>query len=138
MQKQKLVGIVACSGEELPEGTVTRVAVWKAFGKLMSPSIVATCLPLFLAGQQQEREFARDNPIVTVEGCEKRCAEKAVCMFGGKPHATIVVTDVENETGLTAKFRVYLGEDGEKLSDIIAERIAKEVEEVLTKGDSNE
>jgi uncharacterized metal-binding protein len=138
MSKSKLVGIVACSGEELPEGTVTRAATWKAFGKLMSPSIVATCLPLFLAGQQQEREFARDNPTITIEGCEKRCAEKAIRMFGGKPRATFVVTDIEDETGLTPKSRVYLGETGEKLTDIIAERIKNEVKKILSEGSEHE
>lgn len=135
MSQPKLVGVVACSGEELPEGTVSRVAVWKAFGKLMSPKIVTTCLPLFLAGQQQEREFVWTHPTVTIEGCEKRCAERALRMFGGNPKATFVVTDIEKETGLTPKSRVYLGEKGEKLADIIAEKITSEVEKILSEGD---
>jgi len=126
--------VVACSGEEIPEGTVSRVAVWKAFGKLMSPKIVTTCLPLFLAGQQQEREFVWTHPTVTIEGCEKRCAERALRMFGGNPKATFVVTDIEKETGLTPKSRVYLGEKGEKLADIIAEKITSEVEKILSEG----
>lgn len=135
MSQSKLVGVVACSGEEIPEGTVSRVAVWKAFGKLMSPKIVTTCLPLFLAGQQQEREFVWTHPTVTIEGCEKRCAERALRMFGGNPKATFVVTDIEKETGLTPKSRVYLGEKGEKLADIIAEKITSEVEKILSEGD---
>jgi len=135
MPKPKLVGVVACSGEEIPEGTVSRVAVWKAFGKLMSPKIVTTCLPLFLAGQQQEREFVWTHPTVTIEGCEKRCAERAIRIFGKNPNATFVVTDIERETGLTPKSRVYLGEKGEKLADIIAEKITSEVEKILSEGD---
>ncbi|MGQ9461214.1 MAG: putative zinc-binding protein [Candidatus Bathyarchaeaceae archaeon] len=138
MSKSKLVGIVACSGEELPEGTVTRAAAWMAFGKLKSPSLVATCLPLFLAGQQQERDFARDNPTITIEGCEKRCAEKAIRMFGGNPKATFVVTDVENETGLTPKSRDYLGETGKKLADIVAERVKNEIKKILSEGHEHE
>jgi len=134
VSQSKLVGVVACSGEEIPEGTVSRVAVWKAFGKLMSPKIVTTCLPLFLAGQQQEREFVWTHPTVTIEGCEKRCAERALRMFGGNPKATFVVTDIEKETGLTPKSRVYLGEKGEKLADIIAEKITSEVEKILSEG----
>lgn len=135
MSESKLVGVVACSGEEIPEGTVSRVAVWKAFGKLMSSKIVTTCLPLFLAGQQQEREFVWTHPTVTIEGCEKRCAERALRMFGGSPKATFVVTDIEKETGLTPKSRVYLGEKGEKLADVIAEKITSEVEKILSEGD---
>lgn len=135
MSKSKLVSIVACSGEEIAEGTVSRVAVWKAFGKLMSPNIVTTCLPLFLAGQQQEREFVWTHPTITIDGCEKRCAERAIRMFGGNPKATFVVTDIEKETGLTPKSRVYLGEKGEKLADIIAEKITSEVEKISSEGD---
>jgi uncharacterized metal-binding protein len=134
MPSSKLVSIVACSGEEIPEGTVSRVAVSKAFGKLMSPNIVTTCLPLFLAGQQQEREFVWMHPTVTIDGCEKRCAERAIRKFGGTPKATFVVTDIEKETGLTPKSRVYLGEKGEKLADIIAEKITGEVERICSKG----
>jgi len=132
MSKSKLVGVVACSGEEIPEGTVTRVVVWKVFGKLKSSKIVTTCLPLFLAGQQQEREFVWTHPTVTIEGCEKRCAERALRMFGGNPEATFVVTDIERETGLTPKSRVYLGEKGEKLADIIAEKVTRKVKRILS------
>jgi len=134
MSKSKLVGIVACSGEELPEGTVSRVAVWKVFGSLKSSSVVTTCLPLFIAGHKQEREFVWAHPTVTIEGCEKRCAEKALRMFGGKPSATILVTDVEKETGLVPKSRVYLGKDGEKLADQVAEKVENEVKILLSKG----
>ena len=134
MSKSKLVGIVACSGEELPEGTVSRVAVWKVFGSLKSSSVVTTCLPLFIAGHKQEREFVWTHPTVTIEGCEKRCAEKALRMFGGKPSATILVTDVEKETGLAPESRVYLGKDGEKLADRVAEKVENEVKVLLSKG----
>ena len=134
MSKSKLVGIVACSGEELPEGTVSRVAVWKVLGSLMSSSVVTTCLPLFIAGHKQEREFAQAHPTVTIEGCEKRCAEKALIMFGGKPSATILVADVEKETGLAPESRVNLGEDGEKLADQVAEKVENEVRKLLSKG----
>ncbi len=74
------------------------------------------------------------HPTVTIDGCEKRCAEKALCMFGGKPSATILITDVEKETGLAPKSRVYLGEDGEKLADRVAEKVENEVRKLLSKG----
>ena len=47
---QKKVGIVACSGEELPEGTVTRLAALKVLEELRPADTVTICLPLFLAG----------------------------------------------------------------------------------------
>ena len=47
---QKKVGIVACSGEELPEGTVTRLAALKVLEQMRPTDTVTICLPLFLAG----------------------------------------------------------------------------------------
>ena len=44
---QKKVGIVACSGEELAEGTVTRLAALRVLEQLR-PQVTATiCLPSF-------------------------------------------------------------------------------------------
>ncbi len=74
---QKKVGIVACSGEELAEGTVTRLAALKVLEQLRPKDTVTICLPLFLAGGEGDRAFARFYPTIALDGCDKRCAEKA-------------------------------------------------------------
>ena len=56
---RKKVGLISCSGEELPEGTVTRRAVRKVLETLRPDDTVTLCLPLFLAGGEGERAFAR-------------------------------------------------------------------------------
>ena len=71
---QKKVGIVACSGEELSEGTVTRLAAIKVLEKMRPGDTVTICLPLFLAGGEGDRAFAKFYPTIAVDGCEKRCA----------------------------------------------------------------
>ena len=68
------MGIVACSGEELPEGTVTRLAALRVLEQLRPGDTVTICLPLFLAGGEGDRAFARFYPTVAVDGCELRCA----------------------------------------------------------------
>ena len=45
---RKKVGIVSCSGEELAEGTVTRLAALKVLEQLCPEDTVTICLPLFL------------------------------------------------------------------------------------------
>ena len=35
---------------------------------------VTICLPLFLAGGEGDRAFAKFYPTIAVDGCEKRCA----------------------------------------------------------------
>ncbi len=47
---ERKVGIVSCSGEELPEGTVARLAALKVLNELRPRDTVTICLPLFLAG----------------------------------------------------------------------------------------
>lgn len=81
---QKKVGIVACSGEELAEGTVTRLAALKVLEQLRPKDTVTICLPLFLAGGEGDRAFARFYPTIALDGCDQRCAAKATEMYSGK------------------------------------------------------
>ena len=57
------------------------------------------CLPLFLAGGERERAFARHYPTIAVDGCDKRCAALATEKYSAKPAASIVVTDIAKECG---------------------------------------
>ena len=97
---QKKVGIVACSGEELAEGTVTRLAALKVLEELRPDDTVTICLPLFLAGGEGDRAFARFYPTIAVDGCELRCAARATEEHSGKPAASVVVTDVVADCGI--------------------------------------
>src|SRR5512135_2276277 len=91
---KKKVGIIACSGEELPEGTVTRQAALKVLEQLRPSVTVTICLPLFLAGGEGDRAFARFYPTIAIDGCEKRCAARGTEMYSARPAASIVVNDV--------------------------------------------
>ena len=97
---QKKVGIVACSGEEMAEGTVTRLAALKVLEQLRPDDTVTICLPLFLAGGEGDRAFARFYPTIAVDGCDARCAARATEQYSGKPAASVVVTDLIAERGL--------------------------------------
>src|SRR5512144_1415889 len=97
---KKKVGIVACSGEELPEGTVTRLAALKVLEQLRPADTVTICLPLFLAGGEGDRAFARFYPTVAIDGCDKRCAARGTEIYSGRPAARVLVTEVVAERGL--------------------------------------
>jgi len=94
MQIVKKVGIISCSGEELPEGTISRVATRLVLEKLRPEETVTICLPLFLAGGENERAFAKIFPTITVDGCEKRCAEIGTKKYSGKPSRSIIVSEI--------------------------------------------
>lgn len=127
---KKKVGIVACSGEEMAAGTVTRLASLRVLEQLRPAETVTICLPLFLAGGKGDRAFARFYPTITVDGCDKRCAARATGQYSGKPAASVVVTDlVANGTDLGTPRR--LNEAGRRAVDTVAEAIAPVVDELL-------
>ena len=125
-------GIVACSGEELAEGTVTRLAALKVLQQLRPEDTVTICLPLFLAGGEGDRAFARFHPTITVDGCALRCAARATEKHSGKPAASIVVNELVAERGLgKPEGRRCLNEAGRQAVELTAERLAALVDEVL-------
>ncbi len=128
---QKKVGIVACSGEELAEGTVTRLAALKVLEQLRPKDTVTICLPLFLAGGEGDRAFARFYPTIAVDGCDKRCAATATELYSGKPAASVLVTDLMTEREIGTMRR--LNEDGRELVSLTADRTAYLVDELLGK-----
>jgi hypothetical protein len=131
---EKKAGIVACSGEELAEGTVTRLAALKVLEELRPRDTVTICLPLFLAGGEGDRAFARFYPTVAVDGCELRCAARATEKYSGKPAAGIVVTDVMAECGIgPVDGRRRLNEAGQSAVDETAGRVALMVDDLLGK-----
>jgi hypothetical protein len=126
------VGIISCSGEEIPEGTISRIATRRVLETLRPEETVTICLPLFLAGSEDERGFARVFPTITVDGCEKRCTEIGTKKFSGKPAATIVVTDIlKNHPELTLKSRDDLSAEELALAENVAEEVARTVDEIL-------
>src|SRR5512145_3364498 len=128
---KRKVGIVACSGEELPGGTVTRLAALKVLEQLRPAETVTICLPLFLAGGEGDRAFARFYPTIAIDGCDKRCAAKATELYSGKPAAGIVVTDLLRERNIgTAR---HLNEMGVQAVDWAAERTVELIDELLGK-----
>ena len=131
---QKKVGIISCSGEELAEGTVTRLAALKVLEKMRPGDTVTICLPLFLAGGEGDRAFAKFYPTIAVDGCEKRCAYRGTEMYSNCPAASIVVTDLVKEQGLPQpKGKRTLNEAGLQVVEAVAEQIADQVDTLLDK-----
>ncbi len=131
---QKKVGIVACSGEEMAEGTVTRLAALKVLEGLRPDDTVTICLPLFLAGGQGDRAFARFYPTIAVDGCERRCAARATEQYSGKPAASVIVTDVVADCGIGQVMGMRrLNAAGQEAVAETAVRIADQVDILLGK-----
>ena len=126
------IGIVSCSGEALPAGTVCRLACRRVLEALRPRQTVAICLPLFIAGGTEERGFAARHPAITVDGCEKRCAAKATEMFSGKPVQALLIPDLLEKHGLPLPTRLRgFGADEEAAVQAVADEIAQAVDAAL-------
>jgi uncharacterized metal-binding protein len=131
---ERKVGIVACSGEELAEGTVARLGALKVLNELRPRETVTICLPLFLAGGAGDRAFARLHPTITVDGCDLRCAARGTEKYSSKPVASLVVNELVAECGLQRpEGRRRLNPAGQKAVEVTAERIAALVDQALGK-----
>jgi hypothetical protein len=129
---KKKVGIVACSGEEMAEGTVTRLAALKVLEELRPAETVTICLPLFLAGGEGDRAFARFYPTIAIDGCDKRCAARGTEMYSGKPAAGVVVGDVARLMGFSQLGSGRrLNAAGWQTVDAVAAEVAHQVDGLL-------
>lgn len=127
----KKVGIIACSGEEMPQGTVTRLAALKVLESLRPHQTVTICLPLFLAGGTGDRAFARFHPTIAVDGCDKRCAARSTELYSGKPAVSIVVTGGRSEDSSRLGTARRLTETGMEAVNEVADEIARHVDRLL-------
>ena len=134
---KKKVGIVACSGEEMAEGAVTRVAALRVLEKLRPADTVTICLPLFLAGGEGDRAFARFYPTIAIDGCKLACATKMVKESGGTVAQDFAVLDVYR------RYRQFkpqgiaeLNEQGHQLARALADEAAQVVDDLKAGGKS--
>ena len=132
------VGIISCSGEDIPEGTVSRLATRRVLDSLRPGRTVTLCLPLFLAGDEAEREFARVHPTITVDGCDKLCAKKGTERYSGPVAASLVVSDLLEGKGLRCvRSTRDCTESDEEAVWIVSEHIAAAVDAALETDDAS-
>ncbi len=126
------VGIISCSGEALPGGTVSRLATRRVLELLRPDRTVTLCLPLFLAGNEGERNFARTHPTITVDGCDKQCAKWGTEKHSGPVSVALVVPEVlGREVSACHSSTQLLTEEDTEAVWTVAERIASEVDAIL-------
>ena len=98
------VGIISCSGEECLGGTISRLATRIVLDELKMISTVTLCLPLYLAGGEEERNFSKVFPTISVDGCDKLCARRSTEKYSGKVNGSIDVSKIiGKETALSTK-----------------------------------
>jgi len=94
MAEEVKIGVVSCSGEDCLGGTISRLATRKMLDEVRPDQTVTICLPLYIAGGQEERMFAKEYPTIAVDGCSKACAKRATEKYSGKVNSVVFVSDI--------------------------------------------
>ncbi|MCX6382997.1 MAG: putative zinc-binding protein [Actinobacteria bacterium] len=131
-KKLSKVGIVSCSGEDFPEGTISRLATLEALHHKKPFDTTTICLPLFIAGGEGDRMFAKNHPVITVDGCEKLCAKRATEKYSGKVACSINVRDFIKDSD-EIKNKSNLNEDEKRIASEVTDAISLKVDDILKK-----
>ena len=131
--RSKKVGIVSCSGEDFPEGSISRLATLEVLLKRNPLDTTTICLPLYIAGGEGDRMFAKNYPTITVDGCEKLCAKKATEKYSGKVSHSINVKDFIKE-GEKPVNRRNLNDKEKEIANKVADEISRNVDRILKEG----
>lgn len=121
------VGLISCSGEACSGGNISRAATLEVLHHLKPNETVTICLPLFLAGDEAEREFATKFPTITIDGCSKLCAGKGTARFSSEPAIEMNLEDYIGKYGESRDERWTISTSGE-IVKTIAQDIAKNVD----------
>ena len=136
MSIEKKVAVAVCTGMDQPLATVSRYAGYHVLEKLRPDKTVLLCTPALIGGVQEDVTFAKENPVLVIDGCGEKCCERVVNEAKGQVKAVINVEDVLKEhKDLQPESRAKLGPKGMKLAEIVGELAARKVDEIL--GDVN-
>jgi uncharacterized metal-binding protein len=138
MSIEKKVAVAVCTGMDQPLATVSRYAGYHVLEKLRPDKTVLLCTPALIGGVQEDVTFARENLVLVIDGCGKRCCEKIVNDAKGQVKAIINVEDVLREhKDLQPESRAKLGRKGMRLAEIVGELAAEKVDEVLAEANKD-
>lgn len=130
--QNKKIGIITCSGEELAEGLAARLVALRVLHELRLGQTVTLCLPLFLAGGQGDRAFAKLYPTIAIDGCDKRCAARATEMYSNKPAGSFVISEINSRRGGARIDGLRkLNPVGNVLVNAVSDAVAKSVDILL-------
>ncbi|MCX6347078.1 MAG: hypothetical protein NTZ89_03970 [Actinobacteria bacterium] len=87
---------------------------------------------LFIAGGEGDRMFAKNHPVITVDGCEKLCAKRATEKYSGKVACSINVRNFIKDSD-EIKNKSNLNENEKRITSEVADTISLKVDEILKK-----
>jgi len=123
--------IIPCSGIGKPFGSISRDATFRVVDELRKGRAETNCLSLLVMGDEEATRQIRESVCIAVDGCPLACAKKNIEIAGGEIAAYFRVMDLLRENrGLRPRQVTFLDEDGLKLAEMLADKIASKVDEL--------
>lgn len=128
---EKKVYVIPCSGIGKATASVGRDAAYNVVEDKRPECADTICLALLTLGDEDALEKVRNSDVITIDGCAKDCARKNVEASGKPPVINHRVHDyLKEHRDLKPETVLNIGEGGKKLAQIIAEDIAKEIDDL--------
>ena len=129
---KKPILILPCSGIGKSFGSIARDATFRVCDELRPGKADTLCLSLLVMGDEEARNKVASSKCITIDGCPLACSRNNVERSGGRIAAEFRVMDLLRENrGLKPREVTFLDEDGEKLSRVLADKVAAKVDELM-------
>jgi len=133
---KKPILILPCSGIGKPFGSIARDATFRVCDELRPGKTDTLCLSLLVMGDEEARSKVAASRCIVIDGCPLSCSKNNVVRSEGNVVAEFRVMDLLRENrGLRPREVTFLDDDGEKLSRILADKLAKKVDELMEESD---
>lgn len=125
--------LLPCSGIGKPTGEIGRQAAYAAC-RVRSGDASTTCLARLVIDDPETISLIKDNFVITLDGCPDDCAKRNVERIGKTVDCAIHVADLlEQNPELQPQGILKLGDDGQKLVNLLSERIVGEIDRLTAK-----
>lgn len=129
---RKPILILPCSGIGKSFGSIARDATFRVCDELRPGKADTLCLSLLVMGDDEARNRVASSKCITIDGCPLACSRNNVDRSGGRIAAEFRVMDLLRENrSLKPRAVTFLDEDGEKLSKLLADKVAAKVDELM-------
>ena len=131
MSEEQKVIIIPCSGIGKAFGTIGREATYVVVEEMRKGKADTMCLSSIVVGDEESRKLIKSLPCISVDGCPLECAKKNIELSKGRVEASFRVIDVfKDYKDLRTESVTFLDENGRRLAELLAKKIAEKVDEL--------
>ncbi len=130
--------IIPCSGIGKSFGSIGREATYCVVEDLKKEDADTLCLSLLVKGDADTIEAVKSHRCIAVDGCPNDCSKKILELRSARLVANYRVIDVLRENrGLRPRAVTFLDEDGQKLAQILADKITSKINELNNRSNTS-